>query len=100
MSNLQLTLASRTRVITVVNYHRPENAYVLQKPDLTKYLGADVDLEVAYCKSLSHIIIDGKRGHKHDRHVSRSMELLVKLINGQPVDQKGMGSWLKKVRAK
>lgn len=100
ISNLQLTLSSRTRVITLVNYHRPENAYVLQRPDLTKYLGADVDLEVGYCKSLSHIIIDGKRGHKHDRHINRSMELLVKLINGQPVDQKGMGSWLKRVRAK
>ncbi|TOO97143.1 chromosome partitioning protein ParA, partial [Vibrio parahaemolyticus] len=67
ISNLQLTLSSRTRVITLVNYHRPENAYVLQRPDLIKYLGADVDLEVGYCKSLSHIIIDGKRGHKHDR---------------------------------
>ncbi len=100
ISNLQLTLSSRTRVITLVNYHRPENAYVLQRPDLTKYLGADVDLEVGYCKSLSHIIIDGKRVPKHDRHINRSMELLVKLINGQPVDQKGMGSWLKRVRAK
>ncbi len=100
ISNLQLTLSSRTRVITLVNYHRPENAYVLQRPDLIKYLGADVDLEVGYCKSLAHIIIDGKRGHKHDRHINRSMELLVKLINGQPVEQKGMGSWLKKVRAK
>ncbi|NUW72648.1 P-loop NTPase [Vibrio mediterranei] len=100
VANLQLTLSSRTRVITVVNYHRPENAYVLQRLDLKKYLGADIDLEVAYCKSLSHIIIDGKRGHKHDRHISRSIEQLVKLINGQPVDTKGMGSWLKKVRAK
>ncbi|EGQ7765743.1 chromosome partitioning protein ParA [Vibrio parahaemolyticus] len=100
ISNLQLTLSSRTRVITLVNYHRPENAYVLQRPDLIKYLGADVDLEVGYCKSLAHIIIDGKRGHNHDRHINRSMELLVKLINGQPVEQKGMGSWLKKVRAK
>ncbi|EDP59394.1 hypothetical protein [Vibrio sp. AND4] len=98
--NLQLTLSSRTRVITVVNYHRPENAYVLQKPDLPKYLGASIDLEIDYCKALSHIIIDGKRAHKHDRNISRSMEQLVKLINGQPVTQKGMGSWLKRVGVK
>ncbi|MGF1745425.1 AAA family ATPase [Vibrio minamisatsumaniensis] len=100
ITNLQLTLSSRTRVITVVNYHRPENAYVLQKPDIIKYLGSKVDLEINYCKSLSHIVIDGKRGHKHDRQIGRSMDLLVKSINGLPVDQKGMGSWLKKVRVK
>lgn len=100
VSNLQLSLASRTRVITVVNYHRPENAYVLQKSDLTKYLGANVDLEVFYCKALAHIIIDGKRDHNHDRNIKRSMGQLVKLINGQPMDQKGMNSWLKKVRAR
>jgi pilus assembly protein CpaE len=100
VSNLQLSLSSRTRVITVVNYHRPENAYVLQKPDLTKYLGANVDLEVFYCKALAHIIIDGKRDYNHDRNIKRSMGQLVKLINGQPMDQKGMNSWLKKVRAR
>ncbi|NOI95476.1 MULTISPECIES: chromosome partitioning protein ParA [Vibrio] len=100
IASLQLTLSSRTRVIMVANYHRPQGAYVLQKPDLAKYLGANVDLEVDYCKSLAHIIIDGKRAHKHDRHVSRSMEQLVKLINGQPIDQKAMNSWLKKVRVK
>ena len=84
----------------VANYHRPQNAYVLHKTDLAKYLGANVDLEIDYCKSLAHIIIDGKRGHKHDRHISRSMEQLVKLINGQPIDQKTMNSWLRKVRVK
>ena len=52
IASLQLTLSSRTRIIMVANYHRPQNAYVLQKPDLAKYLGANVDLEVDYCKSL------------------------------------------------
>ena len=84
----------------MVNYHRPENAFVLQKDDLPKYLGVPVDLEIDYCKSLSHIIIDGKRAHKHDRNISRSMEQLLKLINGQPVTQKSKGSWLKRVRVK
>ena len=84
----------------VANYHRPKNSFVLEKSDLNKYLGVSVDLEFDYCKSLAHIIIDGKRGHKHDRNISHSMEQLVKLINGQPIDQKAMNSWLKKVRVK
>ncbi len=96
IANLQLTLSSRTRVFTVVNFHRPENSYVLGGTDLTNCLGADVDLEIGYCKSLAHIIIDGK----HDRQISRSMERLVKLINGKSVDVKGMSAWLKKVSAK
>jgi len=100
IANLQLSLSKRTRVITVVNYHRPENAYALQYSDLSKYLEANIDLKIDYCKSLAHIIIDGKQGHKHDHHIRRSMTLLVSLINGQPVEQKGMSSWLKKVRAK
>ena len=99
IANLQLTLSSRTRVITLVNYHRPQSSFVLKGKDLAKYLGAEVDLEISHCKTLSHIIIDGKSGHKHDRQISRSINLLVKLINGQPF-KKGMGSWLNKVRTK
>ena len=100
IESLQLTLSSRTRIIMVANYHRPKNSFVLEKSDLNKYLGVSVDLEFDYCKSLAHIIIDGKRGHKHDRNISHSTEQLVKLINGQPIDQKAMNSWLKKVRVK
>ncbi|WP_339387728.1 chromosome partitioning protein ParA [Vibrio caribbeanicus] len=100
IANLQLTLSSRTRVITLVNYHRPENSYAMKRADIIKYLEKDIDLEVDYCKPLSNIIIDGKRAHKHDRNINRSISLLSKLINGQPFDEKGMGSWLKKVRNK
>ncbi len=38
VENLQLTLSSRLRIITVVNYHRPEAAYVMDKSDLKRYL--------------------------------------------------------------
>ncbi|WP_172380906.1 AAA family ATPase [Vibrio sp. Vb339] len=100
IASLQLSLSSHIRVITVVNYHRPPNAHALKKPDLTKYLEMNVDLEVGYCKSLAHIIIDGKRGHKHYRDIRRSMEQLVKLISGQLIEQRTMNSWLKKVRVK
>ena len=100
IENLQLTLSKRTRVITVANYHRPENAFVLQSADLKKYVGADIDLEIAYCKNLSHIIIDGKRAHKHDRNISRSMDALMKLINGQPLESKGWTNWLKRANNK
>jgi pilus assembly protein CpaE len=100
VENLQLTLSSRLRIITVVNYHRPEAAYVMDKSDLKRYLGQEPSLEIAFCKNLSHIIIDGKRAHKHDRHMSRSLDHLVKHINGQPISVPRLNRWLGKVGAK
>lgn len=100
IDNLKTTLTSSTRITTLVNYHRPESSYAMKRADIIKYLEKDIDIEVNYCKPLANIIIDGKRAHKHDRNISRSMSILGKLINGQPSDEKGMGSWLKKVRNK
>ncbi|MFA0439122.1 chromosome partitioning protein ParA [Vibrio sp. 10N.286.49.C2] len=100
IENLQLALSKRTRVITVANYHRPDGAFVLQSADLKKYVGADINLEIGYCKNLSHIIIDGKRAHKHDRNISRAMDSLMKLINGQPVETKGLTQWFKRASKK
>jgi pilus assembly protein CpaE len=95
ISNLQLTLSTRTRIILVMNYHRPDNSFVLQTTDVKKYLGQEPDLKLGYCKSLSHIILDGKRAHKHDRNISRSITHLVKLINGQPIDTGRLKNWLR-----
>jgi pilus assembly protein CpaE len=100
IENLQLTLSSRLRIITVVNFHRPESAYVMDKNDIKRYLGQEPSLEMAFCKHLSHIIIDGKRVYKHDRHMKRSFDDLVKHINGQPVSVPRLNRWLGKVRAK
>lgn len=96
ITNLHLTLSGRTRIITVMNYHRPRNTFVVKSIDFKKYLGVDVDLEINFCPQLAHIIIDGKRAHKHDRHISRSMERLVRLINGQPLAKPSLFDSFKK----
>jgi pilus assembly protein CpaE len=94
IANLQLTLSTRTRVIVVVNYHRPEGTFVLQKADFKKYLGVEPDLKIPYCKSLAHTIIDGKRAHKHDKQIKRAMAQLVRSINGQSIEVGRFSSWL------
>ncbi|WP_418641445.1 AAA family ATPase [Vibrio chaetopteri] len=94
--NIQLTLSKKTRLITLVNYHRPPVSFVIQKSELNRYLGANVDLEMPYSKHLEHIIIDGKSAHKHDRQISRSLGQLIKLINGQSIEERGLKTWFKK----
>jgi pilus assembly protein CpaE len=80
----------RTRIITVVNHHRPENSFVVKRDELSKFLGSSVDLDIEYCKNLSHFHVDGKRAYKHDRSVNRSVEQLVRLVNGQPIQNKSL----------
>jgi pilus assembly protein CpaE len=96
IQNSQLNSARKVRVITVVNYHRPPAAFVLKKADVEKYLTTKVDLEIGFCKPLSHIIVDGKRAHKHDRHMSKAFDRLAKLIRGQPVDSVGFNKLFKR----
>lgn len=98
IDNLQMTLSQRTRVITVVNFHRPEASFVLKKEEFQKYLGHEPNLYIGYCKQLAHLIIDGKRGYKQDRHLGRALETLLKLINGQSREDGGLGKWLKRAR--
>ncbi|CAH0529689.1 AAA family ATPase [Vibrio hippocampi] len=98
IDNLQLTLSHRTRVITVVNAHRQESSFVLKKDEFKKYLGREPELHIGYCKQLAHLIIDGKRAYKQDRQMGRALERLVKLINGQPIADEGLGKWFKRSR--
>ncbi|MGR5094678.1 AAA family ATPase [Vibrio maritimus] len=95
LRNIQLTLSTKTRVITVVNYHRPAPSFVIQKGEISKYLGSPVDMDMPYSKHLEHIIIDGKSAHKHDRHINRCFGQLIKLINGQTIEDKSLKSWFK-----
>ncbi|MCG9658679.1 CobQ/CobB/MinD/ParA nucleotide binding domain protein [Vibrio mediterranei] len=76
----------RTRIVTVVNHHRPNNNFPIAHDDVTKFLGASVDLDFEYCKQLAHLQIDGKRVYKHDRSVNRSIDQLARLVNGQPIN--------------
>lgn len=97
IQNLQLNSSKKIRVITVVNYHRPSAAFVLKKNDVVKYLSAPVDLEIGFCKHLSHIIIDGKRVHKHDRQMNRAFDRLAKLISGQQLGSTRFNKLFKRV---
>ncbi len=36
--NIQLTLSKKTRVITLVNYHRPTTSFVIEKGEINRYL--------------------------------------------------------------
>lgn len=75
----------RTRIISVVNHHRPESSFVVQRSELEKFLGSTVDIDIDYCKQLSHFHIKGKKAYKQNRHVNRSVEKLANLVNGQPI---------------
>ncbi|UWZ99138.1 CpaE family protein [Vibrio splendidus] len=79
----QISIGKRIRVVTFANHHRPESTFVIEQSDLDKYLGAKVDLNMVYCKKLSHLLIEGKRAHKHERSVNNAIEELTSLINGQ-----------------
>lgn len=79
----QISVGKRIRVVTFANHHRPENTFVIEQSDLDKYLGVKVDMNMPYCKKLSHLIIEGKRAHKHERSINTSIEELTSLINGQ-----------------
>ncbi|MCL9774996.1 AAA family ATPase [Vibrio methylphosphonaticus] len=77
----------RTRIITIVNHHRPDKSFVIQRDELEKYLGSSVDLDFNYCKNLPHLHVDGKRAYKHDRHVNQSIDQLVRLVNGRSANK-------------
>ncbi len=62
-------------------------------------VSASVDPEVDYCKVV-RTIIDGKRGHKHDRHISRSGGTTGEADQWSADGSEGHEFWLKKVRAK
>ncbi|MDR9826108.1 chromosome partitioning protein ParA [Vibrio sp. FNV 38] len=100
LQNIQLASSKKVRILTVVNYHRPAGAFVLKKAEVEKYLTTKVDLEIGFCKALSHIIVDGKRAHKHDRSMSRSIDSLAKLISGQQVDHSGFKKYFKRASHK
>ena len=77
----------RTRIITVVNHHRPDKSFVIERDEIEKYLGSSVDLDFDYCKNLPHLHVDGKRAYKHDRHVSQAINKLVHLVNGRSANK-------------
>ncbi|MDN2480401.1 chromosome partitioning protein ParA [Vibrio agarivorans] len=83
LENKQVAMSKRIRVITLANHHRPENTFVINHNELEKFLEAKVDIEMAYCKRLSHLIVEGKKVHKHDRSINQTIEDLSSLINGQ-----------------
>lgn len=84
LESKQLSMSKRVRIITLANHHRPENTFVIEQKDLKKYLGSEVNLNMAYCRSLAHLLLEGKRAHKHDRSISHTIDDLTRLINGQP----------------
>lgn len=88
LSRIRETQKKRTRIITLVNHHRPENSFVVNREETSKFLGSSVDLDIEYCKNLSHLQIDGKRAFKHNKSVNHSLEQLVRLVNGQPIKSK------------
>ncbi|MEL7325045.1 MAG: chromosome partitioning protein ParA [Pseudomonadota bacterium] len=83
LENKQLSMSKRIRIITLANHHRPENTFVIEQNDLQKYLGSEVNLDMGYCRSLAHLLIEGKRAHKHDRNINHAIDDLTRLINGQ-----------------
>ncbi|MCW1890318.1 hypothetical protein OK016_17875 [Vibrio chagasii] len=73
IASLQLTPSSRTRAghtLTTIARGRRLCAAETRSREVSRASRSRGRLAV----SLAHIIIDGKRAHKHDRHVSRSME--------------------------
>ncbi|MDF5446790.1 chromosome partitioning protein ParA, partial [Vibrio parahaemolyticus] len=89
LENKQLSMSKRIRIITLANHHRPENNFVIEQKELKRYLGSEVNLNMAYCRSLSHLLLEGKRAHKHDRSISHTIDDLTRLINGQPAQHTG-----------
>lgn len=99
LQNFRIAQSRKTRLLTIVNHHRPNKAFVLRPQELENYLGAPLDLQFDYCNNLAHLIVDGKRAHKHDRHIRDSILNLASLIQGQPVERSMFSSWLtRKVR--
>ncbi|WP_372184420.1 CpaE family protein [Vibrio sp. 10N.222.55.F12] len=94
----QVSQSRRTRIITLANHHRPESTFVIGQGDITKYLESKVDIDMPYCKRLSHLIVEGKRAHKHEKSIRKTIEDLSNLINGQSV-QKHQG-WLNRLVAR
>lgn len=94
LKNARISQSRKTRLLTVVNHHRPHKAFVLHSKELENYLGTPVDLLFDYCSNLSHIIVDGKSAHKHDRHIRDSICSLASLIQGQPVEHGLFSHWL------
>ncbi|HAS6975453.1 TPA: chromosome partitioning protein ParA [Vibrio parahaemolyticus] len=89
LENKQLSMSKRIRIITLANHHRPENNFAIEQKELKRYLGSEVNLNMAYCRSLSHLLLEGKRAHKHDRSISHTIDDLTRLINGQPAQHTG-----------
>ncbi|GAL29186.1 type II/IV secretion system ATPase TadZ/CpaE [Vibrio variabilis] len=90
LDSIRESQRKRTRIITLVNHHRPENSFVVKRDELSKFLGSSVDLDIEYCKNLSHLHVDGKQAFKHDRNINRSIDQLVRLVNGQPIQNKSI----------
>ncbi|WP_045414503.1 chromosome partitioning protein ParA [Vibrio owensii] len=97
LENKQISMSKRVRMITLANHHRPESTFVIDQGDLQKYLGSEVNLNMPYCRSLSHLIIEGKRAHKHDKSVNTTIEELTRLINGQTTNRST--SWFARMGA-
>ncbi|WP_104041010.1 AAA family ATPase [Vibrio hyugaensis] len=98
LESKQVSMGKRIRTITLANHHRPENTFVIEQTDLKKYLGSEVNLDMPYCRSLSHLLLEGKRAHKHDRSINRTIEDLTRLINGQQTHHST--SWLSRLGAR
>lgn len=83
LEQTQVSIGKKIRVITLANHHRPENTFVIKQDELNKYLGSNVDIDMPYCRNLSHLLVEGKRAHKHERGINVTIEGLTGLINGQ-----------------
>ncbi|KLV04166.1 chromosome partitioning protein ParA [Photobacterium aquae] len=94
IANLQISDTKKLRVLTVLNSHRPDSAFVLSKEEVAEYLTVPIDVYLPFSRSLGRLILEGKRAHKHDRQMQQSLDELVRLINGQRNETKSRVSQL------
>ncbi|WP_428447078.1 AAA family ATPase [Photobacterium nomapromontoriensis] len=97
INNLHMSEGQMVRTISVLNCHRPSNAFALTRKEVELYLEAPIDIDVAFNKQLSRIIIEGKRAYQQDKAMETVFDSLARLINGKANESKSSLNWLKKV---
>ncbi|WP_028113701.1 AAA family ATPase [Ferrimonas kyonanensis] len=83
LGKITLPNGAETRLLTVVNYHRPDGAFSLNLQEMQQFLEAEIDIVIPFNKQFAHMVLEGRRLHKQESGKQKPLTALYQLINGQ-----------------
>ncbi|PSW18342.1 chromosome partitioning protein ParA [Photobacterium sanctipauli] len=87
LQNYQSLNMRESRIITILNAHRPEPSFAMNQAEIEAYLGRAIDVVMPFDKNTAHHLLSGKRLHKLENS-NGPLTTLIRLIKGQAVERK------------